>query len=470
MNHSCECGPPPENGKVFCPRHQCEKTLFLWQKCQERGRFWDAWEAGAGPGQPKKPVITSIRCVIRPQWQDMERRSHAAMSLVGVPRWIEMVRPPMVALDRAIADNNPSIVFSHAFAVKSTDTIHLAAKYPHVAFCVVDHSSLNHTLTWPEHFEDERRILEASESHQNLWYASPDAWCQWTQFGYTQYRHWPNPVYVPPYTPPPVLDRPCVCIASRVDWMKALPSQISAAALLQKERNVRVVVALRDQQNAKYRGLINHARACKLDFEEVPWLSPDGWLDFLRTQVSVLLQPSLSDSFNYASIDAASVGRPFVGSPAIRHTPSEWTVANCNDISEIAAVTGRILDDYETEADKARPLAEAVAEWNNWKFAAFLQELLASRAEPPATTKKPRGCGGCGKGLASMAWDLTKSLAAFVSDGMKLVDAEEYRRRLSECDACPHRTGQRCGLCGCFVALKAKGRAWQCPDGRWEKE
>lgn len=88
---------------------------------------------------------------------------------------------------------------------------------------------------------------------------------------------------------------------------------------------------------------------------------------------------------------------------------------------------------------------------------------------------KPRppgvlGCGGCGGKLASMAWDLTKSIAAFVADGFKTVNEEEYKRRLSVCDVCEHRKGQRCSVCGCFVALKAKGRAWDCPDGRWEQE
>lgn len=83
---------------------------------------------------------------------------------------------------------------------------------------------------------------------------------------------------------------------------------------------------------------------------------------------------------------------------------------------------------------------------------------------------KKGDCGGCGGKLAAMAWDLTKSIAAFIADGLKTVDEEEYRRRLSVCDVCEKRRGQRCGSCGCFIALKAKGRAWDCPDGRWKQE
>lgn len=64
-------------------------------------------------------------------------------------------------------------------------------------------------------------------------------------------------------------------------------------------------------------------------------------------------------------------------------------------------------------------------------------------------------------------WDLTKSLAAFVSDGLKLVSKEEYRDRLEVCDGCEHRRNTRCNKCGCSLALKARGRAFECPENRW---
>jgi hypothetical protein len=84
----------------------------------------------------------------------------------------------------------------------------------------------------------------------------------------------------------------------------------------------------------------------------------------------------------------------------------------------------------------------------------------------PGVGKKKRSsrapCGGCDK-----AWNLIASGAAFVADGFRTVSADEYRHRLAICETCEHRDGPRCGLCSCFVAIKAKGRAWDCPDGRW---
>jgi len=69
--------------------------------------------------------------------------------------------------------------------------------------------------------------------------------------------------------------------------------------------------------------------------------------------------------------------------------------------------------------------------------------------------------------LRRQAWNLATSLAAFVSDGLKLVDADEYKRRLEICDGCDRRSGGRCSKCGCNLAIKARGRAFRCPLGKW---
>jgi hypothetical protein len=47
------------------------------------------------------------------------------------------------------------------------------------------------------------------------------------------------------------------------------------------------------------------------------------------------------------------------------------------------------------------------------------------------------------------------------------VDAARYRERLSICDTCDRHSGNRCVECGCWVTLKARGRTFTCPLGRW---
>jgi predicted RNA-binding Zn-ribbon protein involved in translation (DUF1610 family) len=66
-----------------------------------------------------------------------------------------------------------------------------------------------------------------------------------------------------------------------------------------------------------------------------------------------------------------------------------------------------------------------------------------------------------------MAWNLAKALAAFVADGCKTVTHEQYEERLKTCDGCEHRHNDRCSKCGCFLHLKARGRAFQCPANKW---
>ena len=69
--------------------------------------------------------------------------------------------------------------------------------------------------------------------------------------------------------------------------------------------------------------------------------------------------------------------------------------------------------------------------------------------------------------LASQVWNLAKSLATFVVDGLKTVDKEQYEARLAVCNECEERRGDRCLKCGCRLSLKAKGRAFACPLGKW---
>lgn len=69
--------------------------------------------------------------------------------------------------------------------------------------------------------------------------------------------------------------------------------------------------------------------------------------------------------------------------------------------------------------------------------------------------------------LARQAWNLARSLADFVADGCKTVTAEQYQSRLEICDGCDHRRSNRCMKCGCRLSLKAQGRAFKCPAGKW---
>ncbi len=69
--------------------------------------------------------------------------------------------------------------------------------------------------------------------------------------------------------------------------------------------------------------------------------------------------------------------------------------------------------------------------------------------------------------LLRQAWNLAAALTDFVADGCQTVSEEQYRQRLEICDGCDQRRGNRCMKCGCRLSLKARGRAFQCPLGKW---
>ena len=70
--------------------------------------------------------------------------------------------------------------------------------------------------------------------------------------------------------------------------------------------------------------------------------------------------------------------------------------------------------------------------------------------------------------LARKVWNFTAAVAAFVSDGLKLVDNETYAARMAVCETGQFRSNNHCSQCGCMLTLKASGRAFKCPIGKWE--
>ena len=84
-------------------------------------------------------------------------------------------------------------------------------------------------------------------------------------------------------------------------------------------------------------------------------------------------------------------------------------------------------------------------------------------------------CKSCGKNRKQMpsvlkqAWNFSRAVAAFVVQP-GFVDTKTYSARVAVCDSCDKRggaTGHRCTICGCIIATKAAGLAWDCPEGRW---
>lgn len=330
--------------------------------------------------EPVGGHVDMLHVTHRVRWQDQIRRSGFALHARGLDvSAVEIVKPSAEQLMGKIRECSPRIVLCHGFAFDGLPI--LASAFPDTTFVMVDHSSLNHTFTWPKYFSQYRAVLEASNRLPNLLVAAVDRLASWDRLGYPRFFTWTNPIYVPADRIAKRIDPPSVMITGRVDWMKALPTQITAAALLQRRGGVRCLVSWNVPGGPQQAGLLEHAAACGLVYELLPYADFDGWYDRLRGQVSVVLQPSMSDSFNIVTAEAALHGRPFVGSATIDHTPGPWAVRNPNDPVEIADVTERILADYERESAAARSIGEALAERNNDRYFRLIRDLLSRTAD-----------------------------------------------------------------------------------------
>jgi len=70
--------------------------------------------------------------------------------------------------------------------------------------------------------------------------------------------------------------------------------------------------------------------------------------------------------------------------------------------------------------------------------------------------------------LTTQASNLFQSVVAFVGDGCGIVDDSTYHHRLEICRTCDRLSGKRCAACGCWIIVKARGRVFRCPIGRWQ--
>jgi tetratricopeptide (TPR) repeat protein len=90
---------------------------------------------------------------------------------------------------------------------------------------------------------------------------------------------------------------------------------------------------------------------------------------------------------------------------------------------------------------------------------------------PTAVTVAPPAVEGPASdpGLLRMGFSAVKSMARFAASGLKTVPAATHQQRLETCAACPHHTGVRCKLCGCFTSVKAWLPHENCPIEKWAR-
>ena len=94
--------------------------------------------------------------------------------------------------------------------------------------------------------------------------------------------------------------------------------------------------------------------------------------------------------------------------------------------------------------------------------------LPGAGTQPSASTPREEGSGPvAGPGGTRQLWNAAVALTQFVADGCQTIPAADYRARLEICESCDRQQNGRCLECGCWLSLKARGRAWHCPLDKW---
>jgi hypothetical protein len=74
--------------------------------------------------------------------------------------------------------------------------------------------------------------------------------------------------------------------------------------------------------------------------------------------------------------------------------------------------------------------------------------------------------------IFTMIKNFAKDSAEFVKNGAPMCSEEEFKTRMNLCRACPNLTEKdTCGLCGCYMPVKAGWKTTECPDNpkKWYK-
>lgn len=310
----------------------------------------------------------------RPDWQRILSRGRFALGEHGIMATAaELVRPTAEALRERLSHDPPRLVFVHAFNVPAAAVLSLARQHRDTRFVFACHSHETHLFTWAALFAEMRQALDATRMEPNIWYAGPLT--HWRELGYERAIRWEWPCRLPRWQEPPRIDPPTLLITSRVDLVKAIPAQLIAAVLLQRRHGCRVALSLPVETGPREQAIQDTIAAAGLMADRWHWAGEAEFERRLRERVSIVLQPSMSETFNYVSLEAGAAGRPWVGSAAIEHTPDGWR-ADPNDPADIARVGQWLLANYNDASFQARQIAERVTRRNNAAYADVVGGLL----------------------------------------------------------------------------------------------
>lgn len=289
----------------------------------------------------------------------------------------ESMRSCTINVNR-IDDLGPAIEFTgcklligHAASFNPSVVEEAARKFPNVRFWVVYHGSQNSMVTNALWMQNQLKFLELTDSLPNFWYGTPEPTAPFGLW-YKKFKRYPNTFpFEMPDSPRTLHDPPVLLFGGRSDVIKGHAASILAAAIIAKDRPIRLESMVEGNPST----MSNLATAAKIQLYPQPYRTSSAFRDYFRNSVSVLLNPSLTDAFQYVGMDALIQGCPVVGSQTIRYLPREWQ-ADPNDPYDIARIATMFLDDYDRYSAEALRIAREVRDRQLVEYHQCIDQIL----------------------------------------------------------------------------------------------
>lgn len=268
---------------------------------------------------------------------------------------------------------NPRIVVNRAMVVSCEGIKELSDMFPGTRFVTVCHSSigdLGRSKTW---LSEVSKGLRATE-RDNVYFASLDERNPFAQFASEPSRTmwFPNVVKCPESRPVLNREEPVVSLISASRDLKNLSTQLVGFAIAAKKKPMRLAVSILGDRP---QWLEEFTQTLGVDATFRPWGDWHDYTKFVAENVDVGLQVSFTESFNFVGVEHLMIGKPVLGSSALRYLPAGWQ-ADPNDPEEIAGRLVSLVESRRAAAGLAAGIGKNVMDRCNSEFSNVVESLL----------------------------------------------------------------------------------------------
>ena len=295
-----------------------------------------------------------------------------ALDEMGTSQGVDVWRPWM-------AEHAPRVVVFAAFTTPPAMIEELASEWPETVWVQRCHSNMAWLFT-TRAFGSFLEILRVAKRRRNvrLAFVSPDESRRLRGCGLPVLTV-PNvlcgDVAAEPLDGPGEGEELRLSAIFAIRGLKHPTGHFMAARLLAEGRRVRLLFQRERSDNKSWGDwLIQLGNALGLSLGVEPYRAHRQFCEWIRSTVHVGLQMSMTESFNYVTLEHLKAGVPMVTSGAIPWCP--WRVGWHEDAEGVVELVRGILGDYRAASEMALEAARRIQDVNRGLFVETMRTLL----------------------------------------------------------------------------------------------